>query len=68
MSEEIKAHLEDTVYKLATEVACEGWALEREYQLLKNWAQTIVTEHNGDWNLLCGIICPRIYDLLEVRA
>ena len=67
MSEEIKEHLEKTVYELARQVFCEGWALEMEYQLLKNWAHEIVIEHNGDWNALCEVVSPRIYDLLEVK-
>lgn len=67
MHEEIREHLANTVYRLAEEVVCEGWALEMEYQLLKNWAQEIVVGHGGDWNLLCNTVAPRIHALLGVH-
>lgn len=64
----IRMHLESTVYKLAREVVCEGWALEMEYQLLKNWAQTIVRDCGGDWALWSIEVCGRIHELLELRS
>ena len=61
----IREQLEQTVYQLAKQVSCKGWALEMEYQLLKNWARTIVVEAGEDWEKLVYEVSNRIRYLLE---
>ena len=61
----IREQLEQTVYQLAKQISCKGWALEMEYQLLKNWACTIVVEAGEDWEKLVYEVSNRIRYLLE---
>lgn len=61
----MREQLEQTVYQLAKQVSCKGWALEMEYQLLKNWARTIVVEAGEDWEKLVYEVSNRIRYLLE---
>ena len=54
----IREQLEQTVYQLAKQISCKGWALEMEYQLLKNWrAQSLLklAKTGKSWFMRCLI-------------